>query len=67
MIKDTIARVNQLRQQAMTDPTFLEAAEKHAEAIKQTSSITLIRKKKRKAPVKTLATIYQPYFDEAQH
>ena len=41
MIKDTMARVNQLRQQAMKDPTFLNAVGKHAEAIKQTSAVTL--------------------------
>jgi|UPI0004E1AE7D hypothetical protein len=67
MIKDTMARVNQLRQQAMKDPVFLDTARKHAKAIKQTSAVTLRRKKKRKTPVKTLATIYQPYFDEARH
>jgi hypothetical protein len=51
----------------MKDPVFLDTARKHAKAIKQTSAVTLRRKKKRKTPVKTLATIYQPYFDEARH
>jgi hypothetical protein len=66
VIKETIERVNQLRQKAMKDPKFLEVAAVHAEAIKQASEPVLVTKKKRKASpkTKTLADVYQPYFEE---
>lgn len=60
MLLETIERVNRLRQQALSDPKFIQSAKAHEEAIKaQTQSCGSARKSKSKVRKdKSLAEIY---------
>ncbi|GEK16165.1 hypothetical protein [Aliivibrio fischeri] len=53
MLIDTIARVNELRQKALSEPIFLQSAIEHEKAIQNVEIMTVFDKKR-----KSLADIY---------
>lgn len=60
MIWETIERVNRLRQQALSDPEFIQSAKAHEQAIRQQGSVTESRKpRSKKAKPRTFADIYK--------
>ncbi len=63
MLSDTIERVNRLRQQAMSDPTFQQSAKEHEKALISQQGMEdqaeLSRRRKQKSKPKSLADIYE--------
>tara|TARA_Y100001956_G_scaffold77980_1_gene89108 strand:- start:2234 stop:2455 length:222 start_codon:yes stop_codon:yes gene_type:complete len=73
MIWETIERVNRLRQQALSDPEFVQSAKAHEQAIRHQESYESEKSKRSsKTKERSLADIYkQTEFaarpDERQH
>lgn len=60
MIWETIERVNRLRQQALSDPEFVQSAKAHEHAIRCQESYEYEKSKRTgKAKERTLADIYK--------
>lgn len=60
MIWETIERVNRLRQQALSDPEFIQSAKAHEQAIRQQDNKAEgVNSRSKKAKQRTLADIYK--------
>lgn len=69
MLKDVIDRVNQARKKAQQNSHFQQSAQQHAKAIESQETPTpIIKKRKPKSKIKSLADVYKPYFEaDTQH
>jgi hypothetical protein len=60
MLWETLERVNRLRQQAMSNPDFVQSAKEHEQAISEQEQVVFCPKTKRRInKPKSLADIYQ--------
>lgn len=59
MLLETIERVNRLRQQALSDPEFIQSAKAHEKALNEQNSYDPLKSKSAKArKERSLADIY---------